>query len=62
MRHQSSQTDKEKEDQARGTYIQRKVKILQNLSGGANIIQLLDMVRDPQSKTVSLLNPARFNL
>jgi hypothetical protein len=62
MRHQSAQTDKEKEDQARGTYIQRKVKILQNLSGGVNIIQLLDMVRDPQSKTVSLLNPARFNL
>jgi serine/threonine protein kinase len=28
---------------------------LQNLSGGPNIIQLLDIVRDPQSKTPSLI-------
>ena len=28
--------------------IRREVKILQNLSGGVNIIQLLDVVRDPQ--------------
>jgi casein kinase II subunit alpha len=28
--------------------IKREVKILQNLSGGVNIIQLYDMVRDPQ--------------
>jgi casein kinase II subunit alpha len=27
--------------------IQREVSILQNLSGGKNIIQLLDIVRDP---------------
>jgi casein kinase II subunit alpha len=27
--------------------IQREVSILQNLSGGTNIIQLLDIVRDP---------------
>ena len=31
------------------------MKILQNLSGGVNIIQLLDMVRDPQSKTPALI-------
>jgi casein kinase II subunit alpha len=35
--------------------IKREVKILQNLSGGVNIIQLLDMVRDPQSKTPALI-------
>lgn len=28
--------------------IKREIKILQNLSGGENIIQLLDVVRDPQ--------------
>jgi casein kinase II subunit alpha len=28
--------------------IKREIKILQNLSGGHNIIQLLDIVRDPQ--------------
>lgn len=28
--------------------IKREVKILQNLSGGINVIQLLDIVRDPQ--------------
>ncbi len=28
--------------------IKREIKILQNLSGGPNIIQLLDIVRDPQ--------------
>ena len=28
---------------------------LQNLCGGKNIIQLLDVVRDPQSKTPSLI-------
>lgn len=35
--------------------IKREIKILQNLSGGTNIIQLLDVVRDPQSKTPSLV-------
>lgn len=28
--------------------IKREIKILQNLSGGVNVIQLLDVVRDPQ--------------
>lgn len=28
--------------------IKREIKILQNLSGGPNVIQLLDTVRDPQ--------------
>ena len=28
--------------------IKREIKILQNLSGGPNVIQLLDIVRDPQ--------------
>jgi casein kinase II subunit alpha len=35
--------------------IKREIKILQNLCGGKNIIQLLDIVRDPQSKTPSLI-------
>ncbi|GLE05262.1 hypothetical protein PINS_up014262 [Pythium insidiosum] len=35
--------------------IKREIKILQNLSGGVNIVQLLDVVRDPQSKTPSLV-------
>jgi len=35
--------------------IRREIKILQNLSGGTNVIQLLDIVRDPQSKTPSLI-------
>ena len=35
--------------------IKREIKILQNLCGGTNIIQLLDVVRDPQSKTPSLI-------
>lgn len=35
--------------------IKREIKILQNLCGGENIIQLLDVVRDPQSKTPSLI-------
>jgi casein kinase II subunit alpha len=28
--------------------IKREIKILQNLSGGPNIVALLDVVRDPQ--------------
>merc|ERR1719447_2112218 len=35
--------------------IKREIRILQNLCGGPNIIQLLDVVRDPQSKTPSLI-------
>jgi len=35
--------------------IRREIKILQNLCGGPNIIKLLDIVRDPQSKTPSLV-------
>jgi serine/threonine protein kinase len=35
--------------------IKREIKILQNLFGGPNVIQLLDVVRDPQSKTPSLV-------
>lgn len=35
--------------------IKREIKILQNLCGGKNIIKLLDVVRDPQSKTPSLV-------
>jgi len=35
--------------------IKREIKILQNLTGGPNIISLLDIVRDHQSKTPSLV-------
>jgi len=35
--------------------IKREIKILQNLSGGKNIIQLLDVVRDTSSKTSCLI-------
>jgi len=35
--------------------IKREIKILQNLCGGQNIITLLDIVRDPVSKTPSLI-------
>ncbi|XTI95390.1 Pkinase-domain-containing protein [Cenococcum geophilum] len=35
--------------------IKREIKILQNLSGGPNIVALLDVVRDNQSKTPSLI-------
>ena len=35
--------------------INREIKILQNLSGGTNIIQLYDTIRDPISKTPSLI-------
>mmetsp|Transcript_23848 Transcript_23848/g.60283 ORF Transcript_23848/g.60283 Transcript_23848/m.60283 type:complete len:345 (-) Transcript_23848:1447-2481(-) len=35
--------------------IKREIKILQNLCGGPNIIKLLDVLRDPQSKTPSLV-------
>lgn len=35
--------------------IKREIKILQNLCGGINIVKLLDIVRDQQSKTPSLI-------
>eukprot|EP00007_Cunea_sp_BSH-02190019_P008715 CAMPEP_0174231680 /NCGR_PEP_ID=MMETSP0417-20130205/2153_1 /TAXON_ID=242541 /ORGANISM="Mayorella sp, Strain BSH-02190019" /LENGTH=347 /DNA_ID=CAMNT_0015309605 /DNA_START=140 /DNA_END=1183 /DNA_ORIENTATION=+ len=35
--------------------IKREIKILMNLCGGPNIIRLHDVVRDPQSKTHSLI-------
>jgi casein kinase II subunit alpha len=35
--------------------IRREIKILQNLCGGPNVIKLLDVVRDPASKTPSLV-------
>ncbi|KAK9473776.1 casein kinase II subunit alpha [Dipodascopsis tothii] len=35
--------------------IKREIKILQNLAGGPNIVELFDIVRDPQSKTPSLI-------
>lgn len=35
--------------------IKREIKILQCLAGGPNVIQLLDVVRDPQSKTPALV-------
>ncbi|KAJ9562501.1 hypothetical protein OSB04_007661 [Centaurea solstitialis] len=35
--------------------IKREIKILQNLCGGPNIVKLLDVVRDQQSKTPSLV-------
>lgn len=35
--------------------IKREIKILQNLAGGPNVVALLDVVRDPQSKTPSII-------
>lgn len=35
--------------------IKRELKILQNLAGGINVVTLLDVVRDPLSKTPSLV-------
>ena len=35
--------------------IKREIKILQNLKGGPNIVPLLDTVRDPASKSPSLI-------
>eukprot|EP00005_Dracoamoeba_jomungandri_P009559 CAMPEP_0174264572 /NCGR_PEP_ID=MMETSP0439-20130205/22901_1 /TAXON_ID=0 /ORGANISM="Stereomyxa ramosa, Strain Chinc5" /LENGTH=279 /DNA_ID=CAMNT_0015350501 /DNA_START=122 /DNA_END=958 /DNA_ORIENTATION=- len=35
--------------------IKREIKILQNISGGPNIVKLLDIVQDPHSKTPSLI-------
>ncbi|KAI5474762.1 casein kinase II subunit alpha, partial [Pseudohyphozyma bogoriensis] len=35
--------------------VKRELKVLMNLKGGENIIELLDIVRDPQSKTPALI-------
>jgi len=35
--------------------VKREIRILQNLCGGPNIVRLLDVVRDPSSKTPSLV-------
>ena len=35
--------------------IKREIKILRNLTGGPNIVSLLDVVRDPLSRTNSLI-------
>ncbi len=35
--------------------IKREIKILRNLQGGPNVIKLLDVVRDPGSRTPSLV-------
>lgn len=42
--------------------IKRELKILQNVVGGPNIVKLLDYVRDPQSKTPSLIFEYVHNL
>lgn len=35
--------------------IKREIKILQILNGGPNIVKLIDIVRDPASKTPSII-------
>ena len=35
--------------------IKREIKILQNMNEGKNIVKLLDVVRDPASRTTSLV-------
>ena len=37
------------------TKIRREIKILETLKGGTNIIELLDVVRDPATKTPALV-------
>ena len=67
-RVQDSEAGQEEEDQARNKVVRCscescsvvffvdafRCRILQNLYGGPNIVRLLDVVRDPQSKTPSL--------
>lgn len=38
--------------------VKRELKVLMNLRGGQNIIELLDVVRDPQSKTPAIVSRA----
>ncbi|GAA5894102.1 hypothetical protein JCM6882_007984 [Rhodosporidiobolus microsporus] len=42
--------------------VKRELKVLSNLRGGPNIIELLDVVRDPQSKTPSIITEHVNNL
>ncbi|BGP34311.1 hypothetical protein JCM10296v2_006126 [Rhodotorula toruloides] len=42
--------------------VKRELKVLSNLRGGPNIIKLLDVVRDPQSKTPSIITEHVDNL
>lgn len=42
--------------------IKREIKILQNLAGGPNIVDLLDVVRDPASKIPSLITEYVHNV
>ncbi|GAA5858925.1 hypothetical protein JCM8547_007158 [Rhodosporidiobolus lusitaniae] len=42
--------------------VKRELKILSNLRGGTNIIELLDVVRDPQSKTPAIITEHVNNL
>lgn len=35
--------------------VKRELRVLSNLRGGTNIIELLDVVRDPQSKTPTIV-------
>lgn len=35
--------------------VKREIKILQNIAGGGNIVSLLDIVREPQSKITALI-------
>ena len=42
------------------TKIRREIKILENLSGGVNIIKLHDVVRDPATKTPALVICAKI--
>lgn len=42
--------------------IKREIKILQNLSGGTNILTLLDVVRDTSSKIPSLVTEYVHNV
>ncbi len=37
------------------TKIRREIKILQTLKGGVNVINLIDVVRDPMTKTPALI-------
>ncbi|BGP18716.1 hypothetical protein JCM10213_009194 [Rhodosporidiobolus nylandii] len=42
--------------------VKRELKVLSNLRGGTSIIELLDVVRDPQSKTPAIITEHVHNL
>lgn len=48
-------TRRHHEVQVKKKKIKREIKILENLYGGPNVVKLLDLCRDPQSKTPSLI-------